>query len=62
MPNLIKDFAYNVQAMLHWWHLYSELGEWTANKNCNTHRERVEELLPKVLQWIKDDNSIDRCG
>ena len=62
MPQILKDFAYNVQAMIQWWHDYADTGEWTANKNCKTHRERVEELLPQVIQWIKDDDSIDRCG
>ena len=62
MPQIFKDFVFNVQSMLLWWHDYADTGEWTANKNCNTHRERVEDLLPQVLELIKDQGFDDRCG
>ena len=62
MPQILKDFAFNVQAMLHWRDEFIETGEWSANKNLTDHVCRIRELLPQVLEILRDQDFDDNCG
>ena len=59
MPEILKDFVFNVRAYLHWHDEYTCEGEWTCIKNMNNHLERVRELLPKVYEIIHNEDSFD---
>lgn len=62
MPQIIKDFVFNVQSYLHWLDDYRCEGEWTCIKNMNNHLERIRELLPQVLDLVRDSGFDDNCG
>lgn len=52
----LKDLLYNLQSFLHWHDEYLSSGEWQANKNQNSHLDRVSELLPPVMDYIKHND------
>lgn len=52
----LKDLLYNLQAFLHWREEFLNTGEWQANKNQNSHLNRVSELLPSIMDYIKHND------
>ena len=59
MPQLIKDFVYNVNSLLYWRDQFIEKGEWTANKNMTNHLCRIRELLPQALELVRNEDAYD---
>lgn len=58
----LKDFVYNVNAFLHWRDEFIASGDWTDNKNMSNHLCRVRELLPVILDWLREHDFDDLCG
>ena len=59
---LFKDIIFNLQAYLNWLHQWENSHEWTANRNANSHRQRLEELLPDALSFLRENDFDDLCG
>lgn len=59
MPQIFKDFVFNVNSMLYWRDEFIAKGEWTANKNLTNHIERIRDLLPKVLDMVRNEDGFD---
>ena len=52
---LVKDLIYNLQSYLYWVDAYAAEQQWNDMKQVNTFEHRLRELLPKALEWVKQE-------
>ena len=58
---LVKDLIYNLQSYLYWYDLYTTEQQWTDLKTMSTFEQRLRELLPRALEWVKQEDGCSKC-
>lgn len=62
IKQLFKDIIFNLQSFLHWSELYHSEGEWTYLKKETDFYNRLLELNPKAVKWLRDHDFDNLCG
>lgn len=58
----IKDLVYNLERYIYWSDEYESEHEWTALDQEHKHLQRLRQLLPPILQALKDNDFDNQCG
>lgn len=59
---LFKDIIFNLQAFLYWREQYQLDNQWSNQKNATEHLNRLKELNPQAVEWLRDHDFDDLCG
>lgn len=62
IKQLFKDIIFNLQSYLYWSELYHTEGEWTYLKKETDFYNRLLELNPQAVEWLRDHDFDDLCG
>ena len=54
---LVKDLIYNLQSYLYYYDCYAAEQEWTYLRDVNRFEQRLRDLLPRALEWVKQDGN-----
>ena len=62
MQQVFKDIVFNLQSYIYWFEQYHSEGEWTYLKNQTNHYNRLVELVPQAVEWLREHDIDDLCG
>lgn len=58
----IKDLVYNLERYLYWYDEYESEHEYTALSMERKFMDRLQQLLPPILQALKENDFDANCG
>ena len=62
IKQLFKDIIFSLQSYLYWSELYHTVGVWTYLKKETDFYNRLLELNPQAVEWLREHDFDDLCG